>query len=177
MDNNRGVTRETSFNGLRRIGLDTNILIKLYDQPYLFQSEAARIFKYDNLVFTTKVNVFELTKYITKKERADFETAKKMAKSFILDKNITPLFFRLDSNEVKKFEDFCNNYFKKKSQKFKCHYPDSLILLIFKKHGINKIYSTDECFRECAKFLRIDSSSLPNLDSKLKKQFRKFKNR
>ena len=57
-----------------------------------------------------------------------------------------------------------------------CHKPDSIILLAFSKCQINKVISTDEAFREAAKFLNIDGAGLPSLDMVISRELRKIFN-
>ena len=56
----------------------------------------------------------------------------------------------------------------------KCHRPDSIILLAFKKYNLNKIFSTDKAFRECAKLLGMNSKGLPSLDYTLSRELKKM---
>jgi len=169
------ISRFSYFNGKRRIGLDANILIKLYDQPYFFDYEQARIFKQENLVFTHKICVWELTKHIIKTKKLNENEAREKAKSFVTDKKITPIYEYFSKDDVKSFENKTNLRFKNEGKSnLYCHYPDSIILLGFKKSGINKIITDDWSFRESAKFLGIDSERLPSLDNKISQELKRI---
>src|SRR3989338_11644122 len=78
-----GIRRQSTFSGKRRVGLDTNVFIKLYDQPMLFEYEESRIFRFGDIIFTNKICVFELAKYIRKKRNIGTEEARKEAKEFM----------------------------------------------------------------------------------------------
>lgn len=164
-----------SFKGKRRVGLDTNVFIKLYDQPTLFEYEESRIFSFNDLVDTNKICVFELAKYIQKKKKINIEEARKEAKEFIRKHNINVIYDFIPEDEVNKFEKEANEKLKQIDKIYlECHKPDSIILLSFKKKGINKVISTDESFRLCAGFLGIDSKSLPNLDAAVSRALREI---
>ena len=168
-----GIQRTAFFNGKRRVGLDTNILIKLYSQPSLFDYEQARIFNHKDTVFTHKISVWELSQYIIRTKRISEEGARKEAKEFVKSKNIEAIYVPISQEEARNFEREVNQKFQSEGKiTLKCHPPDSIILLGFRKRGINKIISDDESFRESAKHLGIDTERLPSLDMQVSKQLR-----
>ncbi|MDO8460255.1 MAG: PIN domain-containing protein [Nanoarchaeota archaeon] len=169
-----GIRRQSIFSGKRRVGLDTNVFIKLYDQPMLFEYEESRIFRFGDLIFTNKICVFELARYIKKKNNIDMEEARKEAKEFIRKHNINVIYDFIPEDEVNKFEKESNEKLKRMRKTYlECHKPDSIIVLSFKKRGINKVISTDEAFRICATFLGMDGASLPSLDAIISRELRK----
>ena len=159
---------------MKKVGIDTNILIKLYDQPMLFEYEEAKIFKSKDTIFTNKICIFELSNYIRKKKNIDIESAKKEAKEFIKQHNINPIYNFIPINEIDKFEKESNEKLSKINLYLKCHKPDSIILLSFKKKYINKIISTDEAFRRCAEFLEIKSTNIPSINATISRELRKL---
>ena len=168
------IQRNTSFTGKRRVGLDTNIPIKLYENPSLFHYEEARIFNYRDTMFTHPICLWEFIKYL-KKKGMDEEKAKTEAHNFLQKRNIAKVRCFIPDDEIKRFEDESNKKFKEMVKEYlKAHRPDSIILLSFKRSHINKIISTDESFRECAKFLGIDGSSLPSLDHAVSRELRQI---
>ena len=169
-----GIRRQSTFSGKRRVGLDTNIFIKLYDQPMLFEYEESRIFRFGDLIFTNKICVFELAKYIKKKRNIDMEEARKEAKEFIRRHNINVIYDFIPEDEVNKFEKESNEKLKQIGKTYlECHKPDSIIVLSFRRRGINKVISTDEAFRICATFLGMDGTSMPSLDAVISRELRK----
>jgi len=169
-----GIRRQSTFSGKRRVGLDTNIFIKLYDQPMLFEHEESRIFRFGDLIFTNKICVFELAKYIKKKRNIDMEEARREAKEFIRRHNINVIYDFIPEDEVNKFEKESNGKLKQMGKTYlECHKPDSIIVLSFKRRGINKVISTDEAFRICATFLGMDGASMPSLDAVISRELRK----
>ena len=175
----RGFQRTTVFNGKRKVGIDTNILIKLYSQPFLFSYEESRIFNFKDIIFTHAICFRELIKYLMEKDLTEIK-AKEEAKRFLKDHNINLIYPRecfVSEKEVEEFEKESNIELKKfRKDYLKCHKPDSIILLAFKKCRINKIISTDESFRRCAKFMNIDASSIPSLDKAISREFKKIFN-
>ncbi len=169
-----GIQRTTFFNGRRKVGLDTNILIKLYENPHLFSYEEARIFNRKDVIFIHRLCFKELVKYITKGGMNE-NLAKQEARQFLQSHNIKEIYDFVPEGEIKKFEKESNEKLTKLGKNYlKCHIPDSIILLSFKRANINKVISTDEAFRLCATFLEIDSESIPSLDYKISRELRKI---
>lgn len=171
------IKRRATFLGKRKVGLDTNILIKLYDNPYLFSYEESRIFDM-GVVFIHAISQWEFIKYIMNKKGLDEENAKLEAKSFLEKRKIKILYPKgcfITKEETDSFENDLNKKFKEIGKDYlECHKPDSIILLAFKKYGVNKVISTDEVFREGAKFLGINSSGLPSLDYTISRELKKI---
>jgi len=162
------------FSGKRRIGLDTNVLIKLYNNPGLFGYEEARIFNKKDVIFIHPISEYELSKYI-KEKGFDKESAKSEAKKFLGEHNIKKVYCFIPNEHINNFESECNVKFKQAGKEhLKCHTPDSIILLAFKRKGINKVISTDEAFREGASLLGMDSSKLPSLDYAISRELKKI---
>ena len=169
-----GIKRTTFFNGKRRVGLDTNILIKLYDNPSLFSYEEARIFNNKDIIFVHPISLFEFIKYLKGKKLSE-EVAKIEANNFLDSHNLEKVRCFIPDDEINKFEKECNEKFQQTAKDYlKCHRPDSIILLAFKKCNVNKVISTDESFRECANFLGIDGSGLPSLDYTISRELRRI---
>ena len=102
------------------------------------------------------------------------EEARKEAKEFIRRHNINVIYDFIPEDEVNKFEKESNEKLKQMNKLYlRCHKPDSIILLSFKKRGINKVISTDEAFRICATFLGMDGASMPSLDAVISRELRK----
>src|SRR3989344_4102295 len=171
------IKRETKFIGERRVGLDTNILIKLYDNSSLFDYEEARIFKYQNLVFIHVISKYELIKYLIQNGFSE-ENARSEVNNFIKERNIQVIYPKdifIQEREIIDFEQEVNKKFNGIGKDYlKCHKPDSIIILAFKKIKINRVISTDESFRESAKFIGIDSETIPSLNSKISSELRKI---
>ena len=167
------IKRTSFFYGERKIGLDSNILIKLYEDPYLFDYEEARIFNDKDLIFIHKICLYEFVKYL--KKNLEEDKAKSEAKNWLDSHNISIINIYVPEEELKDFEEESNKRFNELNRKdLKCHRPDSIIVLAYKKAGINKVISTDNSFRETAKFLGIDGEKLPSLDNAISKKLRRL---
>lgn len=168
------VEMHTRFKGKRKIGLDTNILIKLYDEPILFAYEQARIFNEEDTIFTHRICRIEFIRWLKNNYKLDDKGAEAESNKFLSEHKINCIGVFIPEKEVYDFESKCNDIFKSQNKPYlKCHAPDSIIVLGFAKEGINKIISTDESFRESAKILGIDGERLPNLNDIIKRQLRK----
>lgn len=172
-----GLTRTPHFIEERKVGLDTNILIKLYDNPFLFSYEESRIFKYSDLVFIHIISKYEFIKYLMNKGFNE-EEAKAKVNSFIQERNIRVIYSKdvfVREEEINSFEMEVNKKLKEIGKEYlKCHKPDSIILLAFRKINVNRIISTDEVFREGAKFLGLDGENIPSLSSNISRELRKI---
>ncbi len=173
------ITRSVCFNGRRKVGIDTNILRRLYDQPYLLGREASRIFNFNDLIFSHVICLYEFVRYLKKRENLSKEKAKIKAKEFFKKNNVRLIYPKncfVSEQESRSFEEEVNKKLKEEGKDYlDCHSPDSVILLAFKKWGINKIYSTDEAFRIGAQHLGMDGSGLPSFDKLLRDKLRKDK--
>jgi len=172
-----GFKRTYSFNGNRKVGLDTNVLIKFYDNPYLFEYEESRIFRYPNLIFIHVISKYEFIKYLISRGSSE-EEAKLNVNSFIKERNIQVIYPKdifIPEEEITQFENEINKKLKEMGKEYlECHKPDSIILLAFRKINVNRVISTDEVFRESAQFLGLDGVGLPSLNSKISKELRKI---
>jgi len=171
-----GIARTSHFVGERKVGLDTNILIKLCDNPLFFSYEESRIFKYPNLVFIHVINKYEFIKYLINKGLSE-EEAKTKVNSFIRERNISVIYPRdvfIQEDEINSFEIAVNKKLNESGKEYlECHKPDSIILLAFRKVKINRVISTDEAFREGAKFLGLDGENIPSLNSKISRELKR----
>lgn len=169
-----GIQKTTFFSGRRKVGLDTNILIKLYDNPFLFSYEESRIFNKKDVIFIHRLCFKELIKYLVKKGINESQ-AEEQAIDFLESHNIKEICHFIPKEEIIGFEKESNEKLKQIGKEHLiCHTPDSIILLAFKKENINKIISTDESFKICASFLGIDGSSLPSIDYALSRELKKI---
>lgn len=174
-----GIQRVTKFNGKRKVGIDANVLIRIYEQPFLLENDAFRIFKSGDIIFTHAICLYEIIKKLKKKGFNEQE-AKVKAKFFLKENNINIIYPNncyIPPEEIKKFEDDCNKKFKEENKDdLKCHCPDSIIILAFYKSNINKIYSTDKSFRESSKLKGIDSNNFPTFNYAINREIRKLYN-
>jgi predicted nucleic acid-binding protein len=168
-----GIQKSSYFYGKRKIGIDTNILIKLYNQPSLFDYEESRIFD-GNIVYTHAICKYEFIKALKKDLGED--KAREEASNFIKEHKIMVIYPKecfISKEEFQLFEQEANKKFIEKGKSgLKCHCPDSIIILAFKKCGINRVISTDLSFRESAILLGMDGSSLPSLDAAISRKLR-----
>lgn len=167
------VERRTYFEGNRRIGLDANILIYLYRNPTLFSYEESRIFNEKDIMYTHSICLYEFVKRIMNDGIAE-ETAKKEALNFLESHNINRVKGFITEEDRIKFEEDANNEFTKRKVDFKCHKPDSIIILAFKRNGINKVISTDSSFRESAKLLGMDAEGIPSMDAVISRKLKEL---
>ena len=171
------IGRQAMFQGRRKVGLDTNVFIRIFEQPFLLETEASKIFNYSDILYTHAICKWQLIKKLKKKHSED--EAKRIANDFIQGNNINIIYPKdcyITEEEYLSFQKMANEEFKKRGMEdsLKCHPPDSIIILAFKKCNINRIISTDESFRESAKLQGIDGSGLPSFNYLINKQLKKL---
>jgi len=171
------ISRHVTFNGRRRVGLDTNILRKIYEQPYLLELEASKIFNKKDLLFTHSVCLHEFTNYLSSRKGLSYDKAKNEAKEFIKSRNVWIIYHKecpITTTESEAFEEESNKKLTGMGKEYlNCHKPDSIILLALKKKGINRVISTDETVRICARFLGMDGSNIPSFDVAVDRELKK----
>lgn len=170
------IHRKSNFKGKRKVGMDTNIHIKIHEQPILLDHANAHIFKKKDLVYTHATCAWEFANYLVETESIEFDEARNRVKGILKENNIQivyPKNVNTTKEEIEEFEKESNKKLKEiKDKNLTCHFPDSRILVDFKKFGINKVISTDESFRVCAKFLGMEAESIPSFNKLLAKQMR-----
>ena len=133
---------EEEKEGEIKIGIDTNVLVHLFEN-----AEKMNLFKDEGYILcVTQKCVEELRKQIEKLNLKDANT-KQVADRFLNNNNMYIVYGEASREDVRAFE--------KKCQKagINCHWPDSEIILSFKKEGIERVYSQDNNFRKAAEFL------------------------
>ncbi len=111
------IKRTTNFTGKRKIGIDTNTLIKIYKFPGLYDYEESRIFNYKEIIFIHSICNYEFIKYLIKEDGLSLENAKKEAKIFLKEHNINRIFSKdcfISESDENKFEKYANSIFKQK---------------------------------------------------------------
>jgi len=172
------ITRTCTFSGRRRVGVDTNVFYRIYQQPYLMEGESSKIFSFNDFVYTHIICLHEFKDLIMRDEKISEEDAKVKVKQFLKEKNVRIIYSQqcfINEQERKSFEDDSNKKLRDSGKGYlKCHPPDSIILLAFKKFGINRVLSTDEAVRICASYLKLDSSSIPSFSKATSDELRKI---
>lgn len=77
------ITKTCTFSGKRKVGIDTNIFYRIYQQPYLMEGEANKIFSFKDLVYTHIICLHEFKDLIMRDEKISEEDAKTKVKQFL----------------------------------------------------------------------------------------------
>lgn len=165
------IERKTKFQGPRKVGLDTGILIDLIDNPTFFSYQALRIFKRNNLFFTHRRCFKEAVDWLIEKRSYSKEKAEKEVNDFLKKNNIKII--EIDKSNKELLKSMVNRC---KKQKIEFHPPDSFIIADFKKNTVNKVYSTNNHFLDACRLFGIDAAKFPTfekeLEEKLKQMFK-----
>jgi len=125
-----------------KIGIDTNIFINLFESA----EDLAKLRDAEFTIYTHPKCLWEMVKYIKTLELEDKYT-EGVVMSFMKRNRILLVKDEAEKQEIHDFEEKCRKL------EIDCHYPDSEIILAFKKEGVDKVYSQDVNFRKAAGLL------------------------
>lgn len=163
------IRRESFFQNVRKVGLDSNVLINLVSNAEFYAHHLEKIFNEKDLFFVHKRCVKETIDKLIEKKGYSEEEAKKSVNAFLKTYNIEIIEpdFGNDTllNEMRE---------KCKQHNIEFHIPDCWIIADFKKYGINKVYSTNNHFLDACKLFGIDAVKFPTFERELKNQLKKM---
>jgi len=135
-----------------KLGIDTNIFVKIFESG----DNLKELTELGGAIYTSQICFDELCKYVKKKEnQGPNEKDAKLIVDKFMEKN--GIFLACEEVSIKeriKFEQKC------KKLGIDCHYPDSEIILAFKKEGVEIICSEDKGFKEAAEYLGMEALRL-----------------
>jgi len=129
-----------------KIGIDTNIFINLFESS----EDLAKLRDVGFTIYTHPKCLWEMVKYVKTLELEDKYT-EGVVMNFMKRNGILLVKDEAEKQEIQDFEEKC------KKAGIECHYPDSEIILAFKKEGAEKVYSKDVNFRKAAGLLGMKS--------------------
>ncbi|MFH0860514.1 MAG: PIN domain-containing protein [Candidatus Altiarchaeota archaeon] len=159
--------RTARFQGERRIGLDTNILVDLIENPRFFSNEGDQIL--GDTAFVHRISLEpdkEATHILQKKGRSLKEATQELTE--FLKNNKIQVIERDSTNRetVRELFNLC------KKNNIEMHPPDCYIIADFKKERINLVYSTNNHFKQACKLMGMGVGEFPTMDKKIKDFFR-----
>ncbi|MBI5073437.1 hypothetical protein HZA99_06490 [Candidatus Woesearchaeota archaeon] len=158
---------ETYSKGMRRVGLDSGMLICLVDSKELFSEYALKIDEEDGLLFTHEICVEEAVEVLSRDYK--YENAKEQIDKFLKERNIFVMKRdRGNSDTVRWMFQKC------KEAKIEFHAPDCFIIADFYKNGMNKVYSNNNHFLDACRLFGIDTSKLKATDKEIEWQLKKM---
>jgi len=161
------IKRHTQFKGPRKIGIDSSCLYDLITSPELFSDQHARIFKIKGIFFTHRICFSEVRDKLIEKKGYKKEEAEKEVKNFLNENNINIIEKDFTKQHILK-----ELYKRCKENNIAIHPPDSFIIADLIKQGINKIFSTNNHFRDACNIVGIDGSGFPSFDKELGNKIR-----
>lgn len=163
------IARKSFFQNIRKVGLDSNVLISLITNADFFAYHLKKIFNEEDLFFTHRRCVKETVGKLTEKEGYNEEEARKAVNTFLKNYHIEIIEPNFDNDALlNEMREEC----KKRGIEF--HIPDCWIIADFKKHGVNKVYSTNNHFLDACKLFGIDAVKFPTFEKELKNQLKKM---
>lgn len=163
------ITRETYFEGARKVGLDSGMLISLVDNEQLFSEYILKIDEEKGLLFTHEICVEESIEVLSRDYGHEKEKAKLKVEKFLQDHGIEILpRDRTNTETVKMMFQQC------KTAKIDFHPPDCFIIADFYKNGINKVYSNNNHFLDACRLFGMDTSKLRTEEKEIERQLREL---
>ncbi len=163
------ITRETYFKGVRKVGLDSGMLISLVDNAQLFSDYLLKIDEEEGLLFTHEICTEEAVEVLSRDYSWKREDAQKAVHKFLKERNVEIISRdRGNSETVRWMFEEC------KKAKIDFHPPDCFIIADFYKNGINKIYSNNNHFLDACRLFRMDTSKLKTEEKEIDRQMREI---
>ncbi len=166
------ITRTVYFKGMRKVGLDSGMLISLVVNSILFSEYLLKIDEEDGILFTHAICTEEAVEVLYRDYKYEREKAKQEVQRFLNEHKIYVIpKDKLNGETVHWMFRKC------KGAQIEFHPPDCFIIADFYKNGINKIYSNNNHFLEACQLVGMDIVKLTTtekeIDKKLKELFRK----
>ena len=166
------ITRTVYVKGIRKVGLDSGMLISLVANKTLFSEYLLKIDEEDGLLFTHEICVEEAVEVLFRDYKYEKEKAKQDVQKFLNEHKISII-----PKNTLNAETVQGMFRKCKQASIEFHPPDCFIIADFYKSGINKIYSNNNHFLEACQLFGMDIIKLTTtekeIDKKLKELFRK----
>ncbi len=163
------ITRETYFAGLRKIGLDSSVIIDLIANKELFSYREEKIFSEEGLFVTHRRCVKEMRDWLVEKRSYSKEAATQEVIVFLRNHHIEIV-------EVNLSNDTLLEQMKKEcaAKNIEFHIPDSWIIADFKAAGVNKVYSTNNHFLDACRLFGVEAKKFPTLQREIENQMKEL---
>lgn len=163
------ITRETFFQGTRKVGLDSGMLISLVNNTNLFSEYILKIDEEKGLLFTHKICTEEAVEVLSRDFGWNKEEANKLVDKFLKDHSIDIIPRDKGNSDIVRWM-----FGECKKAKIDFHPPDCFIIADFYKNGINKIYSNNNHFLDACRLFGMDTSKLKTEEKEIEKQMREL---
>ncbi len=163
------ITRETYFAGLRKIGLDSSVIIDLIANKELFSYREEKIFSEEGLFVTHRRCVKEIKDWLVEKGDYGEEAAAEEIMKFLKDHNIGIVEVNVANKELlEQMKRECDE------KNIEFHVPDSWIIADFKAAGVNKVYSTNNHFLDACRLFSMEAKKFPTVQREIENQMREL---
>ena len=167
------ITRETYFAGLRKVGLDSSVIIDLIANKELFASREDLIFSEEGLFVTHRRCVKEIKDWLMEKRSYTEEVAVHEVMKFLNEHYVEIVEVNLSNKSLlEKMKLACAE------RNIEFHVPDSWIIADFKAAGINKVYSTNNHFLDACRLFNMEAKKFPTVQKEIEYQLQElFRNK
>ncbi|MBI2146431.1 hypothetical protein HYU22_03760 [Candidatus Woesearchaeota archaeon] len=163
------ITREIYFAGLRKIGLDSSVVIDLIANKELFSYREEKIFSEEGLFVTHRRCIKEIKDWLIEKGGYSEEAAINEVLKFCKDHNIEIIEVNVSNTELlERMKKECAE------RSIEFHVPDSWIIADFKAAGVNKVYSTNNHFLDACRLFGMEAKKFPTIQREIENQMREL---
>lgn len=162
------IERTVNMVGKRKVGLDSNFIINIFDNEIQFSPLFLKFSEY-SVVHIHEESLREVPDVLVRDYKWNITEAKKKLENFIQLNNIQIVKKNIHNPLLSLLYDFC------KKKGIPVHPPDSWIIADFVHEGINKVYSRDNVFLQAARQMNLDTEKIPTLDRRIIDQLRELK--
>ena len=159
------ITRKTLFYGKRKVGLDSGILIDLIDNPNMFHYQFLRIFKRNNVIFTSIRCINDTIGVLINRKHRPYEQVNQAVNKLLYKHNIGKIQRICNMQHVSEIKQIA------KANGININDEDLPIIADFKEFGINKVFTKDRDFAKLCRVIGIEIESMPVLEKEISRQF------
>lgn len=159
------ITRKTLFYGKRKAGLDSGILIDLIDNPNMFYYQFLRIFKRNNIIFTSVRCINDAIGVLTNRKHCPYGQVNQAVNKFLFEHKIGKIQRICDMQDIEEIKQIA------KANNININEEDLPIIADFKEFGINKVFTKDKDFARLCRVIGIGAESMPVLEKEISRQF------
>lgn len=163
------ITREIYFAGLRKIGLDSSVIIDLIANKELFSYREEKIFSEEGLFVTHRRCIKEIKDWLVEKRSYSEDAAANEVMKFCKDHNIEIIEVNVSNKDLlERMKKECAE------KNIEFHVPDSWIIADFKAAGVNKIYSTNNHFLDACCLFEMEVKKFPTIQKEIENQMKEL---
>ncbi len=154
---------------MRRIGLDSSVVIDLIANKELFSYREEKVFSEEGLFVTHRRCIKEIRDWLVEKGGYNEEAATNEVLEFCKDHHLEIIEVNVSNKELlERMKNECA------AKNIEFHVPDSWIIADFKAAGVNKVYSTNNHFLDACRLFGMEAKKFPTVQREIENQMREL---